>query len=107
MTTTHDPSTCDVCPDHLGEGWKIQDVTHCRECGATWRLGTNANHCKKCHLTFSTLKAGYDLHSDHSHQHPSKAGLVPQVNRWGTEEWGTQEGWDQRAALAEKMSKVD
>jgi hypothetical protein len=97
-----------VCPEGRGEppgnGWTPNEVTHCRDCGATWRLATNTNHCKRCHLTFATLSAGYDLHTDHGHAHPSTVGLVPQVNRWGTEEWGTQKGWDARAAVAVRMT---
>ena len=101
---SHDPTTCEVCPEHPGEGWRVQGVTHCPECGATWRMSTNANHCVKCHLTFATLDAGYRLHTDKGHPDPSTVGLVEQNNRWGTPEWGTAEGFEARADRAAKMA---
>lgn len=104
MTTeTHDPTTCPICPEKVGQGWRINDVTHCRGCGATWRAESKTNHCTRCHLTFNSLKGGYDLHTDFRHAHPSTVGLVARENRWGTLEWGTQEGFDQRDAAAVRL----
>lgn len=49
----HDRTACGICPDVPGMGWKVPEVTHCRDCGFTWPLSrTRYQHCVRCHETF-------------------------------------------------------
>lgn len=48
---------CATCPETPGEGWRVQGVTHCRDCHATWPITSAYQHCVRCHETFGGIES--------------------------------------------------
>lgn len=58
-------------------------------CGASWhQRGNQSGHATCCHLTFSS-EAAFGRHRRVTTcVHPSTVGLIPRVDKLGTEQWG-------------------
>lgn len=43
---------CSYTEEH--HHWPDPNLSHCRRCHASWRIGTRTIHCVMCHRTFTT-----------------------------------------------------
>jgi hypothetical protein len=110
--TDHDRANCTMCQHAKEHGWwGDHTATHCRECGATWNMGTSASHCTKCHRTFRS-PWGFDHHrSDGACLDPAtmthgpntkRAGeplMAATLSKYGTEVWAGTMSAETAAAL--------
>jgi hypothetical protein len=113
----HDPESCVWCQRVVRDHWWGLDdqgnaATHCRECGATWRVGGNITHCVMCHRTFSTPRI-LEMHKLRNNQcgdpaeRFNKHGVAlfgePEPNRYGTIIWSGAPrpgGWNHGGSVA-------
>jgi len=95
--TGHDPD-CTLCQTAEREGWWGEyDVTHCRDCGATWPMATKTAHCCRCHRTFSSHGVSDRHQVDGECRNPATMvnqktgekiyGFPPRPNKYGTPIW--------------------
>lgn len=75
--------------------WPHSDMSHCRHCHATWRIGTRTIHCVICHETFTT-PGNLDAHKTTGNACVPPGSLVDgrgqprlraEPNAWGTLVW--------------------
>jgi hypothetical protein len=93
MKQRHDPA-CPLCfnayevdAEHGGGWWGDDTITHCAECGNTWKRTSRICECVRCHILFGG-SAGADQHITRAgHVHPSTVGLVETVNEFGSTVW--------------------
>jgi hypothetical protein len=89
----HDRGACRWClnarPVSAGGlgWWGTTKLTHCRDCGNTWRRTSRVVECKGCHTLFGGHTTA-DLHVRAGIcVHPADVGLVAVTNEYGSIVW--------------------